>query len=165
MTMTRTGTPKQMIEFLVEEYVDAMQRQNRHAAARGQKPPFDITAMVDSLSSFRQFAKDYLDRYRPQQLLTNLDGNYGVQLTNLKTYTIGVPMQEQKGAMQPSGHTAVTGAETAEDMQAAGAVPLSNARHLVPPGAVDFTRPGGQRNLASPQPTVRFDQQDPQQAR
>lgn len=151
------GTAKQMVEFLVDKYIEAMEAQN----AAGQNPPFAIEVMVGNLQSFRQFVVEYLKLNQPQQLITNLDGNYGVQLTNLEIYTVGVPVAEMKGTMQPSQHVGVTGAQTAADMQAAGAVPLTGHPQLIPPGAVDFTKPGEARDMTVQQPQVRYDQQHP----
>jgi hypothetical protein len=148
---------KPLVEFLIDEYAATMQKQNEG----GQTPPFDIEAMLAPLANFRRFANDYLSANYIQQLLTNLDGNYGVQLANGRQFLVGTPLDEQKGTMQPSTHQAVTGAQTAEDMQQAGAIPLTGTPGLVPPHAVDFTKPAAAQDMAQGQPQVRYDQQHP----
>ena len=151
---------KQLIEFMVDEYADAMRQQN----AEGQQPPFNVEDMVAQLQSFRTFCKNYLNTHRPQQLITNIDGNYGVQLTNLKQYLVGTPIEELKGTMQPSAHVNVTGAQTKRDMQDAGALPITGNSGLIPPGAVDFTSAKQAQDMTRQSGETRYDTRDPRVA-
>jgi hypothetical protein len=144
------------MDFFAEEFLMAMQQQN---AAKGGNLPVD--QMMESLKPFLKFCRDYLSMHQVQQLLTNVDGGYGVQLTNLKQFLIGLPLESMKGTMQPSNHVAVTGQQTARDMQQHDYVPMSGERKLIPPGMVNFESAQGQKDMTASQPEIRFDQADP----
>ena len=143
---------KQCVEFLIDEFREAIQKQNSRSAPAER---IDLEKMMASLEPFRKFCEDYFRMHQVEQLHTNLAGNYGIQLTNKKVFLAGAPVDQLQGTMQPSTYVPVTGAETAREMRG------SSRGDLVPPGAVDFTQPTGPMDMTASQPAIRFDQDDP----
>lgn len=113
-------SPQAIVDFLVNEYASAMNEKNEGMArlhkGNGSPPVIDIGEHVGKVDEFRTFAADYLSSHRPQSIQHG-DGNYVIQLTNLKTFIIAPELVGVQGSMQESHAVPVTGVETAKDIQ------------------------------------------------
>lgn len=118
-------------------------------ALRAAKHP-DIDELLVAAEDFGEFARDYLRKNPPQQIIYP-HGGVGVTLANHEQVLIAPAdnvANSVRGTMQPSGAIPITGAETIKDMQSYD----PNAPMQQLGGMQDMSKSSGPIDYKLPQP-------------
>lgn len=150
-----------LLDALLTEYQLAMQKRNEQLKEQGASHVIDVSGEISKARSFVEFARSYLDKHRPQQLM-HVDRNYGVQLTNQITFLVSPSTGPVEGAMQPSHSVPISGRDTMRDLvrrEMGEGMPISNPFEgkSIPEGARDLTQEEDAQDLTIPQPMQKFD--------